>query len=59
MLREKRDTDLMRIRSILPCLHLRIIFMNSGRFSALVPVNPLSAKMPTNSHSGFFWIFSV
>ncbi len=32
MLREKRDTDLMRIRSILPCLHLRIIFMNSGRF---------------------------
>ena len=37
--------------SIFFCLHSRIIFRNSGRFRADVPVMPSSAKIPAMVHS--------
>ncbi|NBH80687.1 hypothetical protein D3Z52_21590 [Clostridiaceae bacterium] len=57
--RAKRERDLVRIRSILPRLQAVIIFLNSTRFFMLVPVIPLSAKIPAISQSGFSPIFWV
>ena len=56
---KKRETDLVRIRSILPCLHHFIIRMKSARFLAEVPVMPSSAKMSAIVHDLFSMILSV
>ena len=57
--RAKRERDLVRIRSMRPRLQAAIIRLNSVRFFMLVPVMPLSAKIPAISQSGFSPIFWV
>ena len=59
VLRAKRETDLARIMSILPCLHWRIMRRKSLRLQAEVPVMPSSAKISAIVQSGFAMIFSV
>ena len=57
--RAKRERDLVRIISMRPRLQAAIILLNSARFFRLVPVIPLSAKIPAISQSGFSEIFCV
>ena len=59
MLREKRETDLVRITSIFFWRQRRIIRMKSSRFLAEVPVMPLSAKMPAIVQAVLDMILSV
>ena len=57
--RANLDIDLVITRSIFCFLHIRIIFRNSGRFLAWVPLIPSSAKIPASVHSFFRFIRSV
>ena len=59
MLREKRETDLVRITSIFFWRQWRIIRMKSSRFLAEVPVMPLSAKIPAIVQAVLDMILSV
>jgi len=59
VLREKRETDLVRMTSIFFWRQCRIIRMKSSRFLAEVPVMPLSAKIPAIVHAVLDMILSV
>ena len=52
------ETSFVIIRSIFPHLASLIIQLNSLRFFVLVPLIPSSGYILTNSHSGFFLIYS-
>ena len=58
-MREKRETDFVRITSIFFWRQWRIIRMKSSRFFAEVPVMPLSAKMPAIVQAELDMILSV
>ena len=58
-MREKRETDLVRMTSIFFWRQCRIIRMKSSRFLVEVPVMPLSAKIPAIVHAVLDMILSV
>ena len=59
VLRAKRLTDLVMIRSILPAMASSIMRLKFLRFFVLVPEIPSSAYTSTNVQSGFSRIFFV